>query len=166
MSRSSRRQFLKQSAALGTAWWVGSSTQAFAKARAANEVIRFACIGVEGKGASDRDDAGGMEMSSPCATLMKSGWKKRRPAFPTPRNTPITRVLLDEMEGSIDAVTVSTPDHSHAPAALRAMRLGKHCFCQKPLTYTVREARMMRERRRKRRLHADGESGNGQRRAS
>ena len=44
---------------------------------------------------------------------------------------------------SIDAVTVSTPDHMHAPAALMAMRLGKHCFCQKPLTRTIYEARLM-----------------------
>ena len=51
--------------------------------------------------------------------------------------------MLDEMGKSIDAVTVSTADHSHAPAALMAMRLGKHCFCQKPLTRTLYEARLM-----------------------
>ena len=48
-------------------------------------------------------------------------------------------------ERGIDAVTVSTPDHTHAPASVRAMKLGKHCFCQKPLTHSVAEARMMRE---------------------
>jgi predicted dehydrogenase len=47
------------------------------------------------------------------------------------------------MGKSIDAVTVSTPDHMHAPAALMAMRMGKHCFCQKPLTHTIYEARLM-----------------------
>jgi predicted dehydrogenase len=51
--------------------------------------------------------------------------------------------MLDEMGKSIDAVTVSTPDHTHAPAALMAMRMGKHCFCQKPLTHTIYEARLM-----------------------
>ena len=51
--------------------------------------------------------------------------------------------MLDEMGKSIDAVTVSTPDHCHAPAALMAMRMGKHCFCQKPLTHTIYEARLM-----------------------
>ncbi len=51
--------------------------------------------------------------------------------------------MLCEMGKSIDAVTVSTPDHTHAPAALMAMRMGKHCFCQKPLTHTIYEARLM-----------------------
>ena len=47
------------------------------------------------------------------------------------------------MHKSIDAVTVSTTDHMHAPIALMAMRMGKHCFCQKPLTHTIYEARLM-----------------------
>jgi predicted dehydrogenase len=51
--------------------------------------------------------------------------------------------MLDEMGDSIDAVTVSTPDHTHAPAAAAAMRLGKHCFTQKPLTHTIHEARTL-----------------------
>ena len=51
--------------------------------------------------------------------------------------------MLEEMGDSIDAVTVSTPDHTHAVAALMAMRMGKHCFCQKPLTHSIEEARLM-----------------------
>src|SRR5262249_13342245 len=53
------------------------------------------------------------------------------------------RRLLDRPDG-FDAVIVSTPDHMHAPIALAAMQLGKHVFCQKPLTHTVYEARQMR----------------------
>jgi predicted dehydrogenase len=55
------------------------------------------------------------------------------------------RKMLDEMEGKIDAVTVSTPDHNHAPASVMAMRKKIHCFCQKPMTRTLHEARVMAE---------------------
>ena len=74
--------------------------------------------------------------------------------------------MLDEMGKSIDAVTVSTPDHMHAAAALMAMRMGKHCFCQKPLTHTIYEARADgRGRPREEGRHADGQPGHGRRAA-
>jgi predicted dehydrogenase len=53
------------------------------------------------------------------------------------------RKMLEENEDKIDAVTVSTPDHTHAPAGLMAMRMGKACFCQKPMTHSIYEARLM-----------------------
>src|SRR5262245_26730200 len=52
--------------------------------------------------------------------------------------------MLEDMGDKIDAVTVSTPDHSHAPASVMAMRMGKHCFTQKPMTWAIEEARLMR----------------------
>ena len=51
--------------------------------------------------------------------------------------------MLDKMEKSIDAVTISTPDHSHAAVALQAMRMGKHCFCQMPLAHSIYESRLL-----------------------
>jgi len=53
--------------------------------------------------------------------------------------------MFDEIGRSIDAVTVSTPDHFHAIAASHAMRLGKHVYGQKPLTQTIYEARHLRD---------------------
>jgi predicted dehydrogenase len=51
--------------------------------------------------------------------------------------------MLDELHGQIDAVVIGTPDHTHAPAGVMAMKLGKHCYCEKPLTHSVFEARLM-----------------------
>lgn len=112
----------------------------------ANDRIRVACIGVGGKGDSDSSDAAncGGEIVAICdvdrRTLDKKGQQ-----FPRARKFQDFRRLLDEMGKEIDAVTVSTPDHTHGVAAIRAMKMGKHCFCQKPLVQTVAEARMMRQ---------------------
>jgi len=49
--------------------------------------------------------------------------------------------MLSEMESAIDAVVVSTPDHHHFHASMSAIRLGKHVYCEKPLTHSIWEAR-------------------------
>jgi len=141
--RKSRRMFLKSSAALGAGYWIAGGLPA-QESKSPNERIRFACIGVEGKGRSDSDNAAQHgDVVAICDVdsdrVNRAGDKR----FPRAKRFADFRKLLEEMESSIDAVTVSTPDHMHAPAALMAMRMGKHCFCQKPLTRTVYEARLM-----------------------
>src|SRR5262249_19801218 len=77
------------------------------------------------------------------------------------------RVMLEKQK-DIDAVVVSTPDHHHAPAAMRAMHLGKHVYCQKPLTHTIWEARQLTEAARKYKVATQmgnqGHSADGNRR--
>ena len=62
------------------------------------------------------------------------------------------RIMLKEMAKEIDAVVVSTPDHTHAPASMMAMELNKPVYCQKPLTHHVTEARAMRKLASKKKL--------------
>ena len=71
--------------------------------------------------------------------------KQKAKLFPDAKLFHDYRELLNVMGDKIDAVTVSTADHTHAAAGVRAMRLGKHVYCQKPLTHSVAEARLMRE---------------------
>jgi predicted dehydrogenase len=139
-----RRQFLHRSS-----FAVGSAALAFpyvGQVLGANERLNIACIGVGGKGDSDSSDAKncGGNIVAICDVDKKTLAKKGQ-QFPGAKQYQDYRKLLDEMGKDIDAVTVSTPDHNHGVAAIRAMKLGKHCFCQKPLVQTVYEARMVRQ---------------------
>ena len=140
--RTNRRQFLQTSTVAGIGFWVAGGVQA-KESKSPNEKIAFASIGVGGKGSSDSDDANRFgNMVAICdvdENTLKAGGRR----FPKAKHYTDFRKLLGEMGKSIDAVTVSTPDHNHAAASLMAMRMGKHCFCQKPLTHTIYEARLM-----------------------
>lgn len=140
--KATRREFLGTSALAGVGVWVaGSSVRA--EDKSPNERIRFACIGVGGKGSSDSSDAGkhGDVVAICDIDEQRLGAAAKR--FPHAKQYVDFRKMFDEMRDSIDAVTVSTADHTHAAASVMAMRLGKHCFCQKPLTHTLFEARTM-----------------------
>jgi predicted dehydrogenase len=111
----------------------------------ASDKIRVAGIGVGGKGSSDIEQAGLVMQVVALCDIDEERLGKRAETWPSAKKYFDYRKLINEMGKEIDAVTVSTADHSHAPAALLAMRAGKHVYCQKPLTHTVHEARMMRE---------------------
>jgi predicted dehydrogenase len=138
-----RRQFVQTTAAtIGAGYFVAAGLTA-QESKSPNERIRFGCIGVGGKGSSDSDDAGRHgDVVAICdvdeGTL--GGGAKR---FPKATKFTDFRKMLEEMHDKLDAVTVSTPDHCHAPASLMAMRMKKHCFTQKPMTHTIYEARLM-----------------------
>jgi predicted dehydrogenase len=143
--KTTRREFVKQTAVgLGSAWWIGTQSLS-AQEKSPVERLNFACIGVDGKGSSDTDDA---RNSGNVVAICDIDEKRlARQAVRNPKAKKFTdyRQMLEELDDEIDAVTVSTPDHTHAPASTLAMSMGKHCFCQKPLTWSVHEARMMRE---------------------
>ncbi len=139
----SRREFLRR-----TSLAAGAAAFTFpyvGRVLGANDRINIACIGVGGKGDSDSRDAkaNGGNIVAICDVDQRTLEKKGQ-VFPQAKRFQDYRKLLDEMGKDIDAVTVSTPDHNHGLAATRAMKMGKHCFCQKPLTQTVYEARTLR----------------------
>ena len=142
--QTTRRDFVKQSAALGTAWWVGTQS-AFALSKSPLEKINFACIGVDGKGSSDSNSAGGAGNIVALCDIDDNRMARKAAAYKDAKKYNDYRIMLDEMGDKIDAVTVSTPDHSHAAASMMAMKMGKHCFTQKPLTWSLYEARLLRE---------------------
>ncbi len=139
----SRRRFLQRSTlAAGTA---ALSFPFVGNVLGANERVRVACIGVGGKGDSDSNDAAacGGEIVAMCDVSRKT-LDRKAAQFPKARQFQDYRKMFDMMGRDIDAVTVSTPDHHHGLASTIAMQMGKHCFCQKPLTQTVYEARTLR----------------------
>jgi predicted dehydrogenase len=139
---SNRRDFIKTSAVIGAGYFAASGVTA-QESKSPNEQIAFASIGVGGKGDSDSRDAGNSGSLVAIADIDDNNLGKKSTQFPKAKKFTDYRKMFDELGKSIDAVTVSTPDHSHAPAALMAMRMGKHCFCQKPMTHTIEEARVM-----------------------
>jgi hypothetical protein len=125
----------------------------------ANDRINVACIGVGGKGDQDSADAAMCGANIVAICDVDSNALDRKVAqygkyFPSlkPKLFRDYREMIDKISSEFDAVTVSTPDHHHGVAAIRAMKLGKHAFCQKPLVQTVNEARIVRSLAREKKL--------------
>jgi predicted dehydrogenase len=141
-----RREFFKQTAAAGIGFWVAGGLSAAPQSiNSPNEKLNFACIGVGGKGSSDTDQAANYGNIVALCDIDDHTLDRKAEKFPKAKKYNDFRKMLDEMGKQIDAVTVSTPDHTHAPASIMAMRMGKPVYCQKPLTHSVYEARLMRD---------------------
>jgi len=142
--RTNRRQFIQQTGLAGIGFWVAGGIALGAK-KAANEKLNIACIGVGGKGSSDVDGAAKVGNIVALCDIDDHPLDSKAKSHPKAKKYHDYRKMFDEMGKSIDAVTVSTPDHTHAPASMMAIKLGKHVYTQKPLTHTVYEARQLRE---------------------
>ena len=140
----SRRSLLKQATLTGLALPLASFGRI--GRGAANDRLRLAGIGVGGMGGADLASLSShphVEVVALCD--VDAGNLAAAAALHTgARRFTDFRRMFDEFAGSIDAVHVSTPDHTHAPAAMTALNHGKHVYCQKPLTHDVHEARQLR----------------------
>lgn len=113
-----------------------------------NDKLNIACIGVGGMGAYDIDRLAGENIVALCDVDWKhaAGTFKK---FPNAKKYRDFRKMLDAEDKNIDAVSVSTPDHTHAVASMAAMQRNKHVYCQKPLCHDVKEVRRLTEAARK-----------------
>ncbi len=146
---STRRTFLKRMAVAGAAAPVVLARGAHAAP--ASEQVRVACVGVGGKGWSD---AGGADKVSHTRLVAfadvdtgsndrRGGFRQAAKKWPDAKGFTDWRRMLDTMHRQIDALTVSTPDHMHAPITMTALSHGIACYTQKPLTRTIYEARRL-----------------------
>jgi predicted dehydrogenase len=117
-----------------------------------NETLNIACIGVGGKGESDTEHAAQCGRIVALCDIDQKRLDAQAEQHREAKKYNDFRELLHELDARLDAVVVSTPDHTHAPAAVTAMRLGKHVYCQKPLTHSVWEARLMRQTARQKKV--------------
>lgn len=136
-----KREFLKNAAALSTLAIIPAESWAFA----ADKRLRTAHIGLGGMGQADLasiSSHSNVDVVALCDVDSKV-LEEVKSKFPNAKTYADYRVMLKEMSKDIDAVIVSTPDHSHAPASMMAMEMNKPVYCQKPLTHYVKEARAM-----------------------
>jgi predicted dehydrogenase len=138
--RPSRRQFGR--ALAGSAVGI-MAAPAIVRGRNLNEKLNIAMIGVGGRGRSNLGDVASENIVALC-DVYEPAIDRAAQHHPQARRVRDFRKLFDNAR-EFDAVVVSTTEHTHAFATLPALQLGKHVYCEKPLTYNIWEARVIRE---------------------
>jgi predicted dehydrogenase len=150
-SKTTRRDFIRNTALTGAGIWIagGTGCRLFSprpepRYRSANEKLNIACIGAGGRGGGNVRGVSSENIVALCDVddERAAGSYKDHPGAKKYHDF---RRMFDEMHAQIDAVVISIPDHSHALPAMIAMQLGKHVYCEKPLTHDVFEARILAE---------------------
>jgi predicted dehydrogenase len=150
----SRKSFIKKSALASSFFFVPRHVLGGKGYTAPSDRLNLAAIGAGGKGFTDIRNAsvGGRERVSALCDVDFSGSAQRAvEEYPDASRYHDFREMLDR-ESDIDAVTISTPDHTHAPAAKLAMEKGIHVYVQKPLTHNIYEARLLTQLAREQRV--------------
>tara|TARA_B100000809_G_scaffold54621_1_gene50318 strand:- start:61715 stop:63151 length:1437 start_codon:yes stop_codon:yes gene_type:complete len=146
-----KREFIKVSGALAVGSMIPAPLWALAKKKGR---LRTAHIGVGNMGASDLKAIASHELVDVVALcdVDSDALAAAQKLYPNAKIYADYRTMLKKMKRKIDAVIVSTPDHTHAPASMLAMKMKKDVYCQKPLTHHVAEARAMNKLAKKKRL--------------
>ncbi len=139
----SRRSFLQTTAAGAAATGLGYFTSsAIAQSKSPNEKLNLACIGTANRAGDNLSDISHERIVALC-DIDRTYLDRALSTHTDARPYADYRELIDRERDKIDAVLVATADHNHAPATIRAIRAGKHVYCEKPLTHTVEEARII-----------------------
>jgi predicted dehydrogenase len=140
MEKMDRRKFLAISTAAATSFFILPRHVLGGKGHIApSDKLNIAGIGVGGMGGANLREL----QTENIVALCDVDWKRAADSFklfPGAKQYKDFRIMLDKQK-DIDAVVVATPDHVHAIASMTAIKLGKHVYCEKPLTYTVAESR-------------------------
>ncbi len=137
----SRRSFIKSSAIATGGVWLGGSIDDLS-ARSANERLNIACIGVGGRGSANVGGVSSENIIAMC-DVDESKAGKRFQEFNKAGKFKDYRVMFDKLGKQIDAVVISTPDHTHFHPARHAMLERKHVYCEKPLAHSAWEIRQL-----------------------
>jgi predicted dehydrogenase len=138
--QSSRRDFMRYSAAAGAGYWVAGGLALKASA-SPNEQLQIACCGVNGKGRSDVENASKFGKIHALCDVDRKFLDLSARMYKTDNKFTDYREMLDKLGDQVDVVTCSTPDHTHAVILAKALKMGKNCYGQKPLTHSIWEAR-------------------------
>ncbi len=139
-----RRRFLGEAAGVAALTIVPRHVLGGPRNTPPSEKLNIAGIGVGGQGAGDIANVSSENIVALCDV------DRRRAAetfkrYPNARQYTDFRAMLEKEDKHVDAVMVATPDHTHAVAAMMAVKMGKHVYCEKPLTYSMHEARALTE---------------------
>ncbi len=146
IGRTSRRQLLKTAGAVAAFTVVPRHVLGGQGQTPPSEKLNVAGIGAGGRGGDDINEvAKQANMIALCDVDLRPKHREQTtiPKFPNAKVYQDFRKMFDEMDKQIDAVIVGTPDHTHAVAAMAALKRGKHVFCEKPLAHSVGEVRAL-----------------------
>ncbi len=142
-TQTTRRHFIaRTTAGIATFAIVPGYVLGLRGAASPNSKLNIAGIGIGGQGGADLDGVKSQNIVALCDVDSRYA-AKRFNQFPQAKQYRDFRKMLEEMDKEIDAVVIGTPDHTHAVIALRAIQMGKHVYCEKPLAHSIYEVRAL-----------------------
>ncbi len=140
-----RRGFLRTggtgAAVMATGVW---SELPAAESNSALDKLQVLCVGTANRASADVSGVKSQDIVGLC-DIDSNYLARAKNEFKDARTYADYREMIDKEADKADAIVIATADHNHAPASIRGINAGLHCYCEKPLTHTVHEARLIAE---------------------